>query len=245
MISQLSFSVEAAKVHGVEGAVLLSHIVYWVYRNQLNKQNEIDGMYWTYNTAESFAQLFPFWKPTKIRRLLNKLENENAILIGCYNKAKYDRTKWYAITKHTQTLYSKHYSNFNNALSKNEDCIIQNSTLQSTKADNLYHITKQITTQITTKEKVVMPFEGDKFAEAWQMWKQYKKVEKNFRFKSYISEQASLINLQKISNNNEQDAITIIHTAVAQGWSGLYAGKKAKGEKGFDKEKYSDYLNTL
>ena len=245
MISQLSFSVEAAKVHGVEGAVLLSHIVYWVYRNQLNKQNEIDGLFWTYNTAESFAQLFPFWKPTKIRRLLNKLEDENAILIGCYNKAKYDRTKWYAITKQSQTLYAKHYSNLNNALSKNEDCIIQNETLQCSEVNNLYQITNQVTKQITTKEKVVMPFEGDLFIEAWKLWKEYKRVEKNFRFKSSISEQASLLNLQKISNTNEQEAITIIHNAIAQGWAGLYADKKDKRKKEFDNEKYRAHLDTL
>jgi len=244
MISQLSFSVEAAKVHGVEGAVLLSHIVYWVYRNQLNKQNEIDGVFWTYNTAESFAQLFPFWKPTKIRRLLNKLEQENAILIGCHNKAKYDRTKWYAITKQSQSLYSNHYPKLNIALSQNEQCNLQNSTMHSTKVKDLYQITNHITTQITTKEKVVMPFEGEVFVEAWKLWKQYKKEEKNFRFKSSISEQASLLNLQKISSN-EQEAITIIHNAIAQGWAGLYADKKTTSKKGFDTNKYQAHLDSL
>ena len=245
MVNQLSFSVEAAKVHGVEGAVLLSHIVYWVYRNQLNKQNEIDGYNWTYNTATSFAKLFPFWKPTKIRRLLNKLEAENAVVSGCYNKARYDRTKWYAITKQTQSLYATHYTDLNNAISKNEQCIIQNETLQCSEVNNLYQITNQVTKQITTKEKVVMPFEGDLFIEAWKLWKEYKKVEKNFKFKSPISEQASLLNLQKISNTNEQEAIKIIHNAIAQGWAGLYADKKAKTKKGFDNDKYLAHLDTL
>ena len=245
MVNQLSFSVEAAKVHGVEGAVLLSHIVYWVYRNQLNKQNEIDGYNWTYNTATSFAKLFPFWKPTKIRRLLNKLEAENAVVSGCYNKARYDRTKWYAITKQTQSLYATHYTDLNNAISKNEQCIIQNETLQCSEVNNLYQITNQVTKQITTKEKVVMPFEGDLFIEAWKLWKEYKKVEKNFKFKSPISEQASLLNLQKISNTNEQEAIKIIHNAIAQGWAGLYADKKAKAKKGFDNDKYLAHLDTL
>lgn len=244
MVNQLSFSTEAAKVHGVEGAVLLSHIVYWVYRNQLNKQNEIDGYNWTYNTADSFAKLFPFWKPQKIRRLLNKLEAENAVVSGCYNKARYDRTKWYAITKQTQSLYATHYTDLNNAISKNEQCIIQNETLQCSEVNNLYQITNQVTKQITTKE-VVMPFEGDLFIEAWRLWKEYKKVEKNFKFKSSISEQASLLNLQKISNTNEQEAIKIIHNAIAQGWAGLYADKKAKAKKGFDNEKYLAHLDTL
>jgi len=64
-------------------------------------------------------------------------------------------------------------------------------------------------------------------------------------YKSSISEQAALLNLQKISNQNEQQAIEIIHNAIAQGWSGLYADKKAKAKKGFDNDKYLAHLDTL
>ena len=126
MVNQLSFNVEAAKIHGVEGAVLLSHIVYWVYRNMTNNTNFINNQTWTYNSANSFAKLFPFWQSQKIRRLLVKLEKENAIIIGLHNKAKYDRTKWYTITKQTENLYLKDYSNLNNGILNNEECNIQN-----------------------------------------------------------------------------------------------------------------------
>ena len=245
MVNQLSFNVEAAKIHGVEGAVLLSHIVYWVYRNMTNNTNFINNQTWTYNSANSFAKLFPFWQSQKIRRLLVKLEKENAIIIGLHNKAKYDRTKWYTITKQTENLYLKDYSNLNNGILKNEECNIQNQKNESLKVNNLYQITNQVTTKITTKEKVIMPFHSELFLEAWNLWKKYKKEEKNFRFKSSISEQASLLNLQKISNNNEQESIKIIHNAIAQGWAGLYADKKDKGKKGFDNDKYLAHLDTL
>ena len=230
MIDYFTFSTKDAEQYGVDGAIMLHHIRYWVAKNEANETNFHDGQYWTYNSTTAFAKLFPFYSARKIGRILSKLEDESAIISGNFNGKRYDRTKWFTMV----------------------NAITENGTLHLTKTVNAITETVEpipkynhITTQITTKKGIEMPFEGELFAEAWQIWKQYKKLEKNFRFKSSISEQASLINLQKISNNNEQDAITIIHTSVAQGWSGFYADKKAKGKKEFDKEKYSDYLNTL
>ena len=230
MIDYFTFSTKDAKQYGVDGAIMLHHIRYWVAKNEANETNFHEGQYWTYNSTTAFAQLFPFWSARKIGRILSKLEDDGAIISGNFNGKRYDRTKWFTLVNAITENGMLHLTKTVNAITESVEPIPKYN---------------QSTTQITTKKGIEMPFEGYKFAEAWQIWKQYKKLEKNFRFKSSISEQASLINLQKISNNNEQDAITIIHTAVAQGWSGLYAGKKAKGEKGFDNAKYSDYLDTL
>jgi hypothetical protein len=246
MFTQFSFNVHAGKKHGVEGAVLLSHLVYWVYRNELNKQNFHDGNYWTYNTAESFTELFPFWNSQKIRRLLTKLEKENAIIIGCHNKARYDRTKWFTITKQTKSLYSNDFSKLKDGTIKNEKCNFQNEKMQPSKVKEQYQITKQITSQITTQKKeIILPFVSDVFNLAWTTWKEYKKIEKGFKFKSEISEQTALNNLQKISANDEKEAIEIIQHAIAQGWSGLFARKKNKGTKTFDTQEYKNYLESL
>ena len=230
MIDYFTFSTKDAKQYGVDGAIMLHHIRYWVAKNEANETNFHDGQYWTYNSTTAFAKLFPFYSARKIGRILSKLEEESAIISGNFNGKRYDRTKWFTLV---------------NAITENGDLHLTKTVNGITKYVEPIPKYNQSTTQNTTKKGIEMPFEGYKFAEAWQIWKQYKKVEKNFRFKSSISEQASLINLQKISNNNEQDAITIIHTAVAQGWSGLYADKKAKGKKEFDNAKYSDYLDTL
>jgi hypothetical protein len=214
VIDYFSFSKVDAEQYGVDGAVMLHHIRYWVAKNEANENNYHEDLYWTYNSTKAFAQLFPFWSARKIGRILSKLEDDGAIMSGNFNGKRYDRTKWFTLV---------------------------NAITESVEPIPKYN---QSTTHNTTKEKVVMPFEGELFAEAWQIWKQYKKIEKGFGFKSSISEQASLLNLQKISNN-EQEAITIIHNAIAQGWSGLYADKKDKRKKGFDKEKYLAHLDTL
>jgi hypothetical protein len=138
-----------------------------------------------------------------------------------------------------------YYSNLNNGKFKNEECNIKKQKNQSSKMNNLYQITTHNKTQITTKKEIVMPFESNLFGKTWNTWKEYKRVEKNFKFKSEISEQTALVNLQKISNNNETHAIEIIHNAIAQGWAGLYADKKGKTKKGFDNTKYLTYIESL
>jgi len=82
---------------GVEKAVLLYHIAYWVYMNMANERHFYDGYYWTYNTAKAFAKIFPFWSHRKIARMLNDLEAKGIIKSGNFNNVAYDRTKWYTI----------------------------------------------------------------------------------------------------------------------------------------------------
>ncbi|MBN2642504.1 MAG: hypothetical protein JXR78_12690 [Victivallales bacterium] len=82
---------------GVEKAVLLYHIAYWVYMNMANERHYYNGYYWTYNTARAFAKIFPFWSNRKIARMLNDLEVKGIIQSGNFNNVAYDRTKWYTI----------------------------------------------------------------------------------------------------------------------------------------------------
>ena len=229
MIDYFTFSKVDAQKYGVDGAVMLYHVRYWVAKNEANENNFHEDKYWTYNSTNAFAKLFPFYSARKIGRILTKLEEEGAIISGNFNGKRYDRTKWFTLSNAITELGDIHLTKTVNAITEIVEPIPKYN---------------QVTTQDTTK-KVIFPFEGGLFAEAWVLWKQYKKEEKNFRFKSPISEQASLIDLQKISNNNEQEAIAIIHTAISKGWAGLHADKKAKGKKGFDKEKYLAHLDTL
>lgn len=82
----------AAKV-GVNEAVILQQIHYW---NQISK-NVREGHTWVYKTVEEWHAEFPFWSKSTIERALKKLETEQLIVIGVYNRMKYDRTKWYRI----------------------------------------------------------------------------------------------------------------------------------------------------
>jgi hypothetical protein len=69
------------------------------------------------------------------------------------------------------------------------------------------------------------PF-SDKFLENWIIWKNYKKSEFKFLFKSIESEQAAMNALVNKSGGNEDTAIKIIHQSLANGWKGLFELKK-------------------
>jgi len=85
-------------------------------------------------------------------------------------------------------------------------------------------------------KEIIYPFESDFFMDQWEHWKTFKKKEFNFKYKSIQSEQASLSELAKLSNNNEQNAIGIIHQSMANGWRGFFELKNKTPEKTINRQ---------
>ena len=82
----------------IEG-VLLFHFMFWVDFNRKKKQHFHDGRYWTYSSiATLHKSYFPFFSEGQIRRAIDSLFKQNIIIKGNYNKLKYDKTTWYALT---------------------------------------------------------------------------------------------------------------------------------------------------
>lgn len=102
-----SFDVETAEQHGVECAIVLKHLCFWVAHNELNDNNLRDGRYWTWNTAKAMRAYFPYWTVDQIRRVLDKLESSKIILRAHYS-AK--RTTWYTVID--PDLYMRHVKLF-------------------------------------------------------------------------------------------------------------------------------------
>jgi len=71
-------------------------------------------------------------------------------------------------------------------------------------------------------EKVILPFDSEKFLEYWGYWKDYKKRELRFNFKTPQSEQAAAKKLATLANGDEAKAIAIIEQSLANGWKGLF-----------------------
>ena len=112
-----SFDIDIAKKYGVQAAVILKNIHFWIEKNKANEVNYYDGYYWTYNSKKAFSELFPYMTARQIDYALQKLIDDGLIITGNYNKVAYDRTLWYAITK-------KGY------------CILQNCEMESTNLSN-------------------------------------------------------------------------------------------------------------
>lgn len=94
-----SFDTRVATEFGVNAAVLLRNIGFWVEKNASNGRNLHDGRYWTYNSQSAFERQFPYMSRQNIRTALDRLERGGMIESGCFNKRPYDRTKWYTLTR--------------------------------------------------------------------------------------------------------------------------------------------------
>ena len=119
------FNVDDAVEHGMEKAVILQNMRFWLDKNKANGTNLHDGYYWTYNSAEAFFKLFPYLKSAKIiQRLLKSMVAEGLLLAGNYNQKGYDRTKWYSMPEYcTESLDTSHCSKMTNAMDKNDQPI--------------------------------------------------------------------------------------------------------------------------
>lgn len=67
----------------------------------------------------------------------------------------------------------------------------------------------------------VNPF-SNVFIPIWELWKQYKKEEHRFSYKSAITEQAAINNLSDLSKGDELMARQIIMQSISQGWKGFF-----------------------
>lgn len=113
------FDAQIAEQFGVDEAIIIQNFQYWIAKNEANKKHYHDGRYWTYNTAEAFTKLFPFWSAGQIRRILKSLQEKDVLITGNFNPSAYDRTIWYAFS---DSFISKFQNrNFHLSISQNGD----------------------------------------------------------------------------------------------------------------------------
>ena len=152
-----SFDVRIAKEYGIEEAIILNNMYFWIEKNKANNQHFYDGKYWTYNSKKAFAELFPYMSERQIDYAISNLIKKGLIEKGNYNKVGFDRTLWYSITKMGY-------------------CILQNCEMEATKLlngtnkivepipDNKQQIEKttdikqDIKEKINTKEKEIFDY---------------------------------------------------------------------------------------
>lgn len=100
-----NFETNIAEKYGINAAIILQNMYYWIEKNRANEKHFHDGYYWTYNSMKAFEELFPYMSNKQIRGALKKLEDDGIIIDGNYNNSPYDRTKWYAITEAGYELF--------------------------------------------------------------------------------------------------------------------------------------------
>jgi len=160
------FNVDDAVKYGIEKAVILQNMRFWLDKNKANGANLHDDYYWTYNSVEAFSELFPYFSKGIIQRLLKSMEKEGLLLAGNYNKKGYDRTKWYSMPEYRAVaIDTSHSPELVNGVINNDEPIHQIQQVHSPELTNGFtridgpipdintDIKPDINTDIDTKKK--------------------------------------------------------------------------------------------
>ena len=154
---------------GLNEAIILQQIHYWL--NQSNHNH--DGKKWIYNTYDDWNKQFPFWSVMTIRRTITSLEKQNLILIANYNKAGFDKTRWYSI-------------NYPVVESVNRRCVQNEQTICSKRTDGSVQNEQTNTRDYTenTTENISMSDKSDAAPYKTIIEHLNKKVNKKFSYKA-------------------------------------------------------------
>lgn len=83
----------AKELGSSDKALILQQLHYW-----LNRSNNLhDGYRWVYNSIKDWHKQFSWIKERTLQNYFADLEKGGYIISGNFNKAKFDKTKWYRI----------------------------------------------------------------------------------------------------------------------------------------------------
>lgn len=131
------FDGAVAEMYGVDGAVFISRLQFWIEKNAANDRHYHEGRYWTYNSLRAMEKLFPFWSRRQIERIVKNLKDKGVLLTANYARDTHDRTLFYALDESKLPI-----SPFGGDLSPNGDKLSPNGEM----------INEQLKTQIREEE---------------------------------------------------------------------------------------------
>lgn len=232
------FNVELATKVGVEKAVIIHNMYFWINHNAKNKKNVYDGSVWTYNSSSAFGKLFPYLKDRTISRYLLELEKDGYLKTGNYNDNTFDKTKWYSFTDNfleelrnigfdiediliSQNTYTDTHKMANRSTDNGEP--IPDSKHTDEKQDDKEERDKSLSKKDKRYDaNADLSYVDAPYADIWQEWLDYKKEIKR-QYKTQRGAKSQYNTLIKYSNNNPILANAIVKISIEHSWDGLFA----------------------
>lgn len=129
-----SFDVELASIVGLEKAILLKNIEYWVLENERWKHEKyfLNGIWWTEESLTSLAKKYPYMKKASIGRWMQELQSDGwtVSVISQSGVCRYSvgnvfrewniGGNWQALIPLSQNETAKRYPNLIQEASQNE-----------------------------------------------------------------------------------------------------------------------------
>ncbi|MCW6662914.1 hypothetical protein NHG29_01365 [Aerococcaceae bacterium NML160702] len=178
----LIVSAKLAEIIGLNEAIFIQQLHYWIKKDG----KERDGKKWIYKSIKEWQEEdFAFWSDSTIKRIISSLNSSGLIEQSNYNKAGFDKTKWYTINY--TNLQSVTNRIGQNDLTHGSDCTDGAGQVELTNTrDYTETTTENNNTTLghtpmtkTEKEKQLR----DDFEKLWKLYP--KKEDKERAFKAY------------------------------------------------------------
>ena len=254
------FNVELATVFGVEKAIIIHNLYFWINHNAKNKVHIHDGSVWTFNSSSAFAKLFPYIKERTISRYLVELEKSNIIITGNYNINSFDKTKWYAFSvPFLSELEKLGYDitdidicqnvqfdthKMANGHTQNSEPIPYNKQADSKQEEKEEERDKSL-----SKKKAKFNAYADlsyvdaAYADIWKEWLEYKDAI-NKQYKTQKGANMQYSSMIRMSDNNPVLANAIVKRSIEMSWDGL-SSLTDKQKKFFLSDRSPYYSNDI
>lgn len=235
---QHSFDILEAVEYGLEEAILIWNLRFWIIKNKANKKHlhpADDGIVrtWTYNTNEAFQKLFPYWKKGAIERNIARMLSKKIIVKGNFNSTKYDRTVWYAFYDEekllTPSLIISHFSDSGNANPENGNSNSRNQEIENSNSrigipeNGKYTDNKPVIKPINKPDKTsgALSSEIDK-----RLWDDF--LEMREKIKSKPTEKAKELLINELNNfvSIGLDPNKALENSIKNNWKGLFEPKE-------------------
>ena len=120
---QVACRVDLAARYGLDVAVFVQNIYYWVRKNEANQEHFYDGRYWAHSSYRGLEKWFePLWSMQQIKRIVSKCRDQGLLLVGNYNPDGFTHTNWYSVTDAVLEIYGN---------SPEPEKVVRNRTIDS------------------------------------------------------------------------------------------------------------------
>lgn len=153
-----SFDVDIAVKYGVNEAILLNNIAFWVMKNEANEQNFFEGKYWTYNSAKAYSKLFPYMSARTIQRVLKHLVDEGLILVNKFSDDPMKRTNYYTLTDLAKSITTSCDNPLRQVVSIDNDTMTQSLFNKNTDSADINNTNINNISPISPEEEMFKKF---------------------------------------------------------------------------------------
>ena len=225
---------DLAAEFGLNESIVLQQLNYW-----LNGKSAkfIDGRYWIYNSYKQWQKdNFPFWSLATVRRAIESCEKQGLVITANYNRAGFDKTKWYSIDyqKVNKGMSKRCAQNEQTSCSKWADGVAQNG--QTNTRDYT-----ETTTEITSKD-IYSQAEPDGVADKTKTVIDYLNEKTDSHYKATTPKTKQLVQARLKEGFSVDDFKTVIDKKTATWLNDNKMNKYLRPLTLFG-TKFEDYLN--